>query len=301
MNKFILAILFISILFNVIGLFIAYKYYNLNREKNGLYNNLKESETIISNLTDVSEKELTYRLVFLHHSVGKGILEEGKLKDSLIKMGIAVKSLTYGDSIGNLTDVHNWLPKFRKQMDAILKFKNHPNVYYTDERRNDIIMFKSCFPNSDIGSDGSKPGNPLSRNRTLENYKEVFIGLGKEISKYPSKLFIYLTFPPLVPMETTPENAARARSFNDWLINSYLPDYYKNYGVENFVIYDLFGVLSDEDNFLKSEYRRDNPRDSHPNKKAYQVITQDFMAFFRPVFSKWISEQKAMSEIRNMN
>ena len=291
MNRLFILLLIVSIIGNFAGIFFAYKFINLRRQNGRLQKNISESGKMISSLADISERDAIGRIVFLHHSVGKGILEEGQLKDSLEEMGLAIKSLTYGDSIGEYTDMCDWLPKFQNNMNAILHFKQHPNVYYTGGRRNDIVMFKSCFPNSDIDSDGSSPGKPLSKQRTIENYKAVFIGIGKELRKYPGTLFIYMTFPPLVPAETSIENAARARAFNNWLIEVCLPDYYAQSGLNNFAIFDLFGALSDQDNFLRSAYRRSDPHDAHPNNLANHDVTHEFMQFIRPILSKWLKER----------
>ena len=106
-KKMLLTILIVSILGNFIGLYFAYKFVYLRRQNGQLNSNLKDASEVISSLTDISEKDAAYRLAFLHHSVGKGILEEGKLKDSLSKIGVAVKDITYGDSIGEFTDMRD--------------------------------------------------------------------------------------------------------------------------------------------------------------------------------------------------
>ncbi len=285
MNKLLIAVLVVSILGNVGGLFFAYQFWQMKRQTQRLQTTVRESEKTIATLSDIAEMKYANRMVFLHHSVGKGILEEGKLRDYLREMSIDVKGMTYGDSIGQYTDMCNWLPKFQNDMKGILSFQNHPNVYYTDSRANDIVMFKSCFPNSDIGSVGTGPGNPLSSKRTLADYKAVFAGLDREIRKFPSTLFVYMTFPPLVPLETTTESARNARAFNVWLKDEFLPTYHKESGLNNLVIFDLFDVLADQDNVLKVEYRNANPRDSHPNGLANREAARKFMEFFQPVWA----------------
>lgn len=289
MNKLVIAVLVVSILGNIAGLFFAYQFWQLKRQTNRLQTAVRESEKMIATLSDITEKDYAHRMVFVHHSVGKGILEEGNLRDSLRQMGIAVKGMTYGDSIGQYTDMCNWLPKFQNDMKSILRFQNHPNVYYSDGRTNDIVMFKSCFPNSDIGAEGAGPGDPLGSKKTLANYKAVLAGLVGEIRKYPNTLFIYMTFPPLVPLETTPESAGRARAFNVWLKDEFLPAYRKESGLNNLVMFDLFDVLADQNNVLKEEYRNENPRDSHPNGPANREAARRFMEFFRPVWIAWQS------------
>lgn len=280
MTKILLPILVISLIGNFLAILILYKFYRTRNE-------LTAANKSVERLTDILDEFYPTRMVFLHHSVGYGILRYGGLEDSLRKMGIMIKSATYGDDIGNKTDILDWLPKFRNDVDSILKFKSHPNLYYADDRANDIVMFKSCFPNSDITAEGEEPGDPLSRSRTITNLQAAFEQLRDETSKHPDRLFIYMTAPPLVPGATTPENALRARKFNRWLVNEFLPRYRLETGLENLVIFDLYDILAGDDNYLREEYRIGKPDDSHPNVEANKIIARKFMEFFRPIWENW--------------
>lgn len=287
MNKIIPILLLISIVGNVIGLFFAYQFLNLRRQVNYLQGQMRDASKVIGNLTDQVEQNMSTRLLFLHHSVGKGILYEGGLKDSLAQLGIAARGATYGDEIGQATDICDWTPKFQTDMERIFTFKAHPNLYYTDGKSNDIVMFKSCYPNSHVEAEESGPGNPTDKKRTAENYKAAFAAIGQQMRKYPSKLFIYLTYPPMAAPETTPEAAKRGREFNTWLISEFQPAYAKESGLKNFIVFDLFDVLADDNNVLKDAYRRENPKDSHPNLTGNKEAASRFMAFFRPLWNEW--------------
>ncbi|MCD6162122.1 MAG: hypothetical protein J7K40_06885 [candidate division Zixibacteria bacterium] len=290
MSKLLIIILIISIIGNFIGLFILYKYFGVKRYIENVKNDYSKH---LEKLTDILDNKYPKKMVFLHHSVGSGILYEGGLQDSLLEMNILVKSSTYGSEIGEHTDMCYWLPKFQNDMDKIIKFKSHPNKYYTDGSSNDIVMFKSCFPNSFIAGEGHEPGNPLSNERTIANYKAVFNQLRNEIAKNNDKLFIYLTAPPLVSDGKSFQEANRAREFNNWLINDFLPDYKKSTGFDNFAIFDLFNALAGSDNFLKAEYCVNRKGDSHPNTKANKEVAAKFMQFFRPVWGKWQNRDEA--------
>jgi hypothetical protein len=271
----------------MIGVYFLWEYRKMRGQVASLQYSLDEARGSVDRLTDALDRSYSHRMVFLHHSVGSGLLYQGVLRDSLQQLGISVRGATYGDEIGQQTDMANWLPKFESDMPRILTFKGHPDLYYKDGTANDIIMFKSCFPNSQIESEGTAPGNPNSRERTIANYKAVFDGLGQEMRKYPNKLFVYLTSPPLVPSVTTPEHAAWARQFNRWLTGEFLPSYLKETGLDNFVIFDLFDFLADENNVLKTNYRVSNPNDSHLNELANLEAVRQFMEFFRPVWTNW--------------
>lgn len=287
MNKLLIVILLISIIGNVIGLFFAYKYRKQGYTVSALQDAVIGAGKVVNDLTDRVENGYKHRMLFVHHSVGEGILDQGGLRDSLLNMGIFVKGATYGDEIGQRTDVCDWYPKFKTDIQKLFVFKNHPNQYYKDGRVNDVIMFKSCYPCSKIGSEGTSPGNPNNREYTTENYKAVFEELSKEFRKYPNKLFIYVTYPPLVEPETNPEAAARAREFNAWLMKDYLPRYQSESGMRNFVVFDLFDVLANSNNVLRDEYRRPDQSDSHPNELGYKQGAIRFLEFFRPVWNEW--------------
>ena len=286
-TKSLVVLLVISVVGNLIGVYAVYKYFAAKKSVDYVRADLEKTNKVIEDLTGVLDRLYSKKMIFLHHSVGRGILYEGGLRDSLLEMGVLVKGATYGDEIGQKTDINDWLPKFQRDMNQILGFKAHPNLYYAGNESNDIVMFKSCFPNSNIQSEGSDPGDPVSGERTTANYKAAFLKIADEISKYPDKLYIYVTSPPLVTEKTNPNNASRAKSFNNWLITEYLPEYEKTTGLSNLVIFDLFEVLADENGYLKKSYRRVEQGDSHPNVEANRVAAAKFMEFFRPVWESW--------------
>jgi hypothetical protein len=274
-------IILIVVLLVIIG--IVARLYQLNKsELSQVYRSFKAT-------LNVQEKLLPNKMVFLHHSIGEDLLHYGGLADSLLEQGIWVKSATYGDYIGENTDINDWLPKFNKDIDKIMAFKAHPNIYCEDDDNyNSIIMFKSCFPNSNIISEGIEPGDPYGKQKTLSNYKATFLNLSGIFKEYKNHLFIYITAPPLVPEKTTRENASRAKTFNSWLVSEYLPDYYENASTRNLIVFDLFSVWTDSENYLKREYRGKVAGDSHPNKLAHKIATQEFMNQFKPLWSQWL-------------
>ncbi|MBN1212420.1 MAG: hypothetical protein JXA92_07565 [candidate division Zixibacteria bacterium] len=267
--RWLIILLILSLIGNAVGLFIAYKFYRADKA-------LKVNQ----NMLEALNEHLTKKLIFLHHSVGQIWLTEGNLKAALMANGFSVHDATYGDEIGQETDVCHWLPKFRNDMDKIFKFDKHPNIYYSDGAENDIIVFKSCYPNSNIVDEGEMPGDPLDKKRTVANYRAVFENLKETFENYPDKKFIYVTAPPLVPAETTPDKTVRARKFNEWLKLEFVPQYREETGLNNFYVFDFFNVLADEQNYLKKEFRRVET-DSHPNAAAGKAATAAFIEFLK--------------------
>jgi hypothetical protein len=271
--RILILILAISIVVNLIGLAVAYKYLKTRRQLG------RVSQSLIQTREEYNRR-FRKQLLFIHHSVGENWLNEGGLRDSLAGLGAGVHSATYGSVIGQDTDMSDWVLKFDRYLDKMFKYDVRPEIMYGGDRENDIIMFKPCFPNSDIGGEGTPPGNPNDKIRTIWNYKSVFENLLSRFEKSPGKLFIYITAPPLVPAETTPENAVRARDFNNWVKNDFVAEYDKRTNLKNFRVFDLFDVLADSNNYLKSEYRRSDTN-SHPNAEGGLEATIRFMQFLR--------------------
>ncbi len=288
MNKLMVALIVLLLLGILGGAYWTKKKYSAaQRQVRTLNKELRRAAESVEQLTDLLASQSSARAVFLHHSVGRNILYAGGLQRLMLDRGIMVSGATYGDEIGQKTDVLDWAPKFESRMDDILTYKSHPDRYFSGGRRNDIVMFKSCYPNSNIIDPAAVETGAGDAARTVENYQAVFTRLKQQMLTRPETLFIYLTAPPLVPPKTTPENAARARRFNDWLINEFLPGYVAESERENFAVFDLFGFLAGQDNMLKPEYRREKSTDSHPSDEASRQAAEAFVAFIEPVWECW--------------
>lgn len=266
--KILIAVLVISILGNLAGLFVLYKFQKKNAYLAVLEQKLKQKDETLKQVN----KLLPKKLVFLHHSVGRNWLNDG-LREELMSHGIAVQSITYGDEVGEETDMNNWVPKFESNIEQIFNFG-----YNDSETQNDIIMFKSCFPNSDIIGVGDEKGNPYQPEKTLSNYHAVFDSLKTIFSAHPNKQFIYVTSPPLHKLKTNAENAARAREFTKWIKSDFVKRYKDETGLDNFIVFDLFDVLANDQNVLKDNYS-DREGDSHPNYVANKAASKAFIKF----------------------
>ena len=287
MNKIMVALVVVLILGCLGGLFVLKKYLSATQQISSLNRELRKSIETVGELTELLGSQSLTKMVFLHHSVGRNILYAGGLQSRLLEQGIFVSGATYGDEIGQHTDIPDWLPKFQKEMEKILTFKSHPDQYHSDGTRNEIVMFKSCFPNSNIVDESAAEVDSGAFPKTLAIFQATFTSLKREMMSRGDTLFVYLTAPPLVLEKTTPENAARARLFNDWLINEYLVDYRSESERDNFAIFDLFGFLAGPDNLLKEAYRIDKPSNAHPNDDASQLAAEAFVEFFTPLWEEW--------------
>jgi hypothetical protein len=292
MNKLlVILVLLLLVGGGLCGLLLMKKYMTATAKIGSLNRDVRRSNENVERLSELVAARCPTKMLFLHHSVGRRILYAGGLQRMLFDRGIFVSGATYGDVIGQKTDIPDWEPKFRDRMEEILTFKSHPDRYHDDGTRNEIVMFKSCYPNSNIVEPGKE--GESARAWEMETFKGVFERLKPEMLGQPETLFIYLTAPPLVDARTTPENAARARQFNDWLIDEFLPEYQAASETDNLVIFDLFGFLAGPDHLLNREYRREQETDSHPTDEASRLAAEAFIEFFEPIWLEWQQRREA--------
>jgi IPT/TIG domain/Family of unknown function (DUF5719) len=198
------------------------------------------------------------KLIFIHHSCGQNWLEDGNgnLGTTLRDNNYFVSDTNYGwgpDSIGDNTDIGHWWSWFRGPSSptyaAALYAESGQNSPYSrlpadPGGENEIVMFKSCYPNSAIGGSPSDPvpsiaSNPLAGNSsplTVANAKGIYIDILEYFESRPDKLFIAVTAPPL----RDGTYAANARAFNNWLVNDWLD----GYPLSNVFVFDFYNVLT---------------------------------------------------------
>ncbi len=200
----------------------------------------------------------TVKLVFIHHSCGENWLsdDDGGLGIALRDNNYFVSDTNYGwgpDGIGSSTDIGHWWTWFRGPSSpvytAALYAESGQNSYYSrlaDDPggENEIVMFKSCFPNSALGGSPGDPvppiaSNPLKGNSeplTVANAKGIYIDLLEYFRTRQDKLFVVITAPPL--QDGT--YAANARAFNNWLVDDWLD----GYPYQNVFVFDFYNVLT---------------------------------------------------------
>ena len=249
-------------------------------------------------------------LLFVHHSVGNYWLDSGLDNELESKNYIdEINEIYYNDVVsndsgrpkslgsvpGDYTDMNHWIRWFNDYL-------NNTKKEDCTDGENRIIMFKSCYPNSEIYKNGTEPGDPFSSKRFLTNYKAVFRHYSGYYKNYtsnsysyeplerifaanPDTLFIPVTFPPrhYAPKDpTNDQEGHRARVFTEWLKNDWVDSYnLRNPGLNNVAVFDFFDFLAYPDNHsshpnrLKKEYGGDSGN-SHPNSKANKEATKVF-------------------------
>jgi len=135
-------------------------------------------------------------------------------------------------------------------------FDNLFKVWPTLLNKYDLIMIKSCYPNSHIKS-----------REQLEEIEAHYLSIFKSFVSHKKDLLI-LTSPPLRPLFTNSNEAALSSELADWLVKN-APKHVK--------VFDLHHKLSEENGrhkgMLKRKFRRFALWDNHPNRKANKIIT----------------------------
>ena len=263
-------------------------------------------------LTEFSADNPSRRLdlLFIHHSCGgqwfasvgtdqgtdciyQTAVNGGGLRDRLTAAGYEVHEASYKSLVGGKTDVFDWPPKFRDHMQEVLKC-DHQDTFYKDDRRNEVVMFKSCFPQNAFIGRGETPGSPEGPELTVENAEAAYRALLPEFEKHPNTLFVAVTAPPLA-RSTKPlwkriakwilgrasvkPTGPHAREFNNWLkdVDS---GWLSSYQGSNVAVFDLYDILTDfgESNF--SRYPTGRLRDdSHPSSEGNRKAAEAFVPF----------------------
>jgi len=276
------------------------------------------------------------KLIFVHHSCGEYWLYDGNggLGKALMEKGYFVSDTNYRwgpEEIGSRTDIGHWWSWFRGPLSAAylkeLYNENGKNSSYTrnediPEGENDIIMFKSCYPNSMLRGDNNEQVPPISDNcicgksvsslYTVANVKGIYIDILEYFKTRQDKLFIVITAPPLRD-ETYSSNA---RAFNNWLTHEWLIGYpYKNVRVFDFynVMTSNGGsadtndlnegtgnhhrvkdgviqhIIGEPCNILKYQVREN---DNHPGSAGNMKATVEFLSLLDVFYNEWQASLK---------
>lgn len=282
--------------------------------------------TITKQQVDVNPPAEPVRLVFIHHSTGGNWLADpahnelgGDLGRALAENNFYVSATNYGwgpDSIGDATDIPNWLDWFRGDQSAVYlealfnedgqnfgDFGSWPRLDEPVGGENRIILFKSCFPNSELEG---KPDDQAAAEGwlTVSNAKYVYNEILKYFATRPDKLFVVITAPPL----SHSSNSKNARAFNLWLVNDWLRE--NNYTLNNVAVFDFYNVLTGVDNhhrivngevvhtFEAGKNLLAYPSgDDHPSRAGNSKATEEFVQMLNFYYNRWVATAPAANEV----
>lgn len=256
-------------------------------------------------------------MLFIHHSCGGQLLagegtekgtsciyethpSGGGLRAMLQEQGYNVHEASYDSDIGHDTNMFHWLPKFSTKMEKLLRVKRQDELLPEGEK-NQIVVFKSCFPNNQFQGEGEEPGNSAGPQLTVANAKATLRELLPLFEKHPETLFVYVTAPPIAPKPEkmpahrvvvralkgksepawTAQQATWARAFNDWVVGD--DGWLASYKLKNVVVFDYYGVLTGEGKSNLLVYPSGDGSDSHPTAEGNRASAAAFVPFLNRV------------------
>ena len=214
-------------------------------------------------------------LIFLHHSVGRNMIEQGRVRESFTQAGFDFWDHDYNPigltrPDGSRAGYAYSIPGDNTDPDGLAAIFSQPEFplpvnAFSGLLQHEVIIFKSCFPVSNIRHE-----------EQLLALEGRYLVVRDAMAERPDKILILLTPPPLNPAATDREAAARARRLANWLqSDAFL------LGHPNVFVFDLFGLLAEanpgapDHNMLRRAYR--DGTDSHPNQFANEAIAPIFV------------------------
>lgn len=255
--------------------------------------------TLMSGI-DSTAPSSTVRLVFIHHSTGSAWIATGygNLGATLNANNYYVTECDYGwdaqtnDNLGDTTDTVYWPLWFNDtKMPYVYSNTSHfdypANTLSDPGGENEIIMFKSCYPNSEVGG-------------SITDEQTIYNGLLAYFAAHTNKMFVLIVPPPEIDIASAP----LTRELANWLVadDGWLDGYTGN----NVYVFDYYNVLTDPDNHHRVESGEvkhiitDYPSrpshanelyyptgDSHPSAAGQQKATAEFVPLLNAFYNNW--------------
>lgn len=230
-------------------------------------------------------QDVPKKIMFIHHSSGGNWLATGNGN-----LGAVLNANNYyltesdygwdaepGDDLGDHTDTVDWPLWFNETKMPYVYANNfhsaYANAIANPGGENEIVMFKSCFPNSEVGAG-------------IGDEKALYNSLLPYFAAHPDKLFVLVT----PPGETSVASYQLTRELCDWLVDTE-HGWLSGYAGKNVMVFDFYMVLSE----INSHHRRINgvtqhtydpeyngispyhDGDDHPNAVGNQKASQEFI------------------------
>ena len=219
------------------------------------------------------------KIIFLHHSTGSIIYNAGNGTNRIFRKlfpKMSYVSQWFADyNLVHRTNYHITEQCFPKK--KLYGWNNYPYDYYNIWVKNagaepylneptleiltkqyELIIFKHCFPVSNIKEDLNQP-DINSAEKRIENYQLQYIALKQKFNEFPNTKFLIWTGAAQVELKTTKEQASRANKFFEWVKNDW------NTEGDNIFLWDFYDLETEGDLFLKNE-NANTSNDSHPGK-----------------------------------
>lgn len=213
------------------------------------------------------------RIIFLHHSTGGYIWDGGV--PQLMEEYNSGHGTKYRITEMTYPSAKNGYPWQNYPYDYYNLWVKHTGNEQDKKELNldqiaadyDVIIFKHCFPVSEIQADTGRP-DINSQVKSLENYKLQYNALKDRMHQFPDKRFIVWTGASLAEDCTTPEMAQRAKEWANWVRSEWdVPG-------DNIFIWDFEQLETDGGLYMKYQADKQN---SYPNNILSRMAAHDFV------------------------
>ncbi|MBN1553886.1 MAG: hypothetical protein JXA11_04020 [Phycisphaerae bacterium] len=204
------------------------------------------------------------KIIFLHHSTGENVWNGGvedwfgkynskrgteyRIREQAFPKDSPYGWENYPYDYWNIWVKHAGTKPYKKEPTLEMLTKDH-----------DVIVFKHCFPVSNIEADTGK-GDVASSEKRLENYKLQYEALKKKMHEFPDTRFLVWTGAALTKDGVDEDAARRARKFFDWVKNEW------DEKDDNIYVWDFYELQTEGGLYQKDQYSFGNG-DSHPNEE----------------------------------
>ncbi len=192
-----------------------------------------------------------------------------------------------GDDLGDLTNTSDW-PLWFNDTKMPYVYANNAHYAYGNAipdpgGENQIIMFKSCFPCSEVGS-------------SIDDEKAIYNSLLPYFAAHQDKLFVLIT----PPGETVVSSWQLTRELCDWLVDT-SSGWLAGYPGKNVFVFDFYCVLSEinshhrwnldhVEHVYAADYDGISPYhdgDNHPNPAGNQKATLEYLPLLNIAYNRW--------------
>jgi len=235
------------------------------------------------------------KIIFLHHSTGKQIWlgNTNKIAGKLLRKS-DVK--TYFKKYNKKNKTNYLIEERIFPKETPYGWKNYPFDYfniwvknagtvpYLEEptleiltRDYDMIIFKHCYPVSNIKEDTGAP-DINSEEKRIENYKLQYDALKSKMHEFPDNKFIIWTPAVHVSGLITEDEAKRTREFHNWIMNEW------DQKGDNIFVWDFYSLETEGGLYFLDEYSS-GPGNSHPNRTFSSKAALSFCEFIVKVIN----------------
>ncbi len=223
------------------------------------------------------------KIVFLHHSTGDliwqgGVPEWFEQYNRENGTDYRIAEQAFPKNMGNYPyDYWNvWVDHAGTEA-----FMKEPTLEILT-RKYDVIIWKHCFPVSNIRED---TGDPIigSDEKRIENYRPQYMALKAKMREFPAKRFIVWTgaarvkntslinriISVLMRKSSDEEKARRVRTFFDWVKNEW------DEPGDNIYLWDFYELETEGGIYLKKEFAAGSGN-SHPSSTFSQLVAPFF-------------------------